>query len=232
MNRVEAGQLLSYISTVDSREVSRATVDVWMGFVGDLQQRDCMEAVRRHFAASGDYLKPHHVREGAWTVALERGAQEQQALESALTPKRTEGALFGTDREPGAAIAVFVLAAVRAAGSDPLNGVLIGPKRAGDVAVQAAKQWLKAHRDGERPEKRGYTCGRTMCRCTHGADPTTGAVCEGGWLADDRPAKDRDSKSLDSVLRCPMCAEDRAKILADAPTLNLAGKSLRASKLR
>jgi hypothetical protein len=230
MRRVECDQLLTYISTIDNREVSDPTVEVWMGFVGDLRQGDCLEAVRRHFATSGEYLKPHHVRAGAEAVAYERAQAEAVELEKRLTPKPLANALFGEEREPGKALLVYVVAALKAAGQDVANGVKLGRTRAAEVAQRAAGQWLKAHRAGESTTGRGYPCGRTMCRCTHGVDPVTGAVCEGGWITDDRP--NQDPASLDSVVRCPMCAEDRAKILADAPNLAAAGRALRASKLR
>jgi hypothetical protein len=231
MKRVECDQLLTYISTLDNREVSDVTVEAWMGVVGDLRQADCMEAVRRHFATSGEYLKPYHVRSGANTVANERAQAAQLELERHLTPTPIPDALFGEQRERGRALLAYVQAALKVAGQDAVNGQWLGMQRAGEIAENATRQWLKAHRAGEDvPPKRGYTCGRSMCRCTHGPDPVTGAVCEGGWINDDRPNPDPASNG--SVVRCPVCAPERAKILADAPTLAAAGRALRLSNDR
>jgi hypothetical protein len=232
VNRTEMAQLLALVSTLDNREVVPTTVEAWMGVLGDLQLRDCEAAVRQHFQTSAEYLMPVHVRSIAERVAFERADRQRQELDRQLTPKPLAGALFGTEREPGKAIMAHVFAALRAAGQNVPAGVRLGHDRAGQVAQRAAQAWLKAHRTGETPTRRGYPCGRTMCRCTHGVDPDTGAVCEGGWIEDDRPDDQRDPASKHTVLRCPVCAGDRAKILAESPDLHTAGRSLRSSKAR
>lgn len=231
MNRVEVGQLLTYLRTVDNRKWDDIAVETWLGFVGDLRLADCIEASRRHYSTSSEYLKPNMIREGADVIATERAQLDQLELERGLTPRPIPDALFGEERERGRALLTYVGAALKAAGQDIVMGARLGARRAGNVAAKATTEWLKVHRKDSPPVvPRGYTCGRTMCRCTHGVDPVTGVVCEGGWIHDDRP--NPDPASHGSVTRCTTCAGERAKILADAPNLSAAGKALRLSKDR
>lgn len=72
MNLAEANRLLTYVASVDGRRIDDATVIAWHSIVGDLHLADCMEAVRRHFANSKDWLMPAHVREAAIKLRDER----------------------------------------------------------------------------------------------------------------------------------------------------------------
>lgn len=72
MNLGEANRLLTYAAAIDGRRIDDATVIAWHGIVGDLRLSDCLEAVRRHFAGSKDWLMPAHIRELAIKVREER----------------------------------------------------------------------------------------------------------------------------------------------------------------
>ena len=65
MNYTEMARLLAAISAMDTRRIDEATVATWPGVLGDLGFEDALEAMRRHFARSTDWLMPAHIREGA-----------------------------------------------------------------------------------------------------------------------------------------------------------------------
>jgi hypothetical protein len=77
MNLGEANRLLTYAAAIDSRHIDDATVIAWHGIVGDLQLSDCLEAVRRHFAGSKDWLMPAHIRELAIKIRDEHRPKHQ-----------------------------------------------------------------------------------------------------------------------------------------------------------
>jgi hypothetical protein len=231
VNRADTAKLLALVAAIDSRIIEEATIITWHQILADVTFSDAHAAVIEHKRESVDYLQPAHIVQRAQVMADRRAQAQHLELERALIRKPVPDALFGQTVEPGVELARYVTAAVRAAGSRPVQGVYLGRKRAGDVAAKAAREWLKAHREQATtaPDVPPVTCGRTMCRCTHGRDPNTGAVCLAGWIHDDRPPH---PKSNGQVVRCPVCAPSRAKILADSPTLESAGKALRLAKER
>lgn len=63
MNRAETVQLLTYIAAIDGRRLDEAVVIAWQEVIGDLPLDECQPAARAHFAKSGDWLMPHHIRD-------------------------------------------------------------------------------------------------------------------------------------------------------------------------
>lgn len=62
MAAVNVGQVLIYIAAADRRTVGKADLLVWQDAVGDLSHDDVMDAVRKHYRESTDFLMPAHVR--------------------------------------------------------------------------------------------------------------------------------------------------------------------------
>jgi len=65
-------KVLTLIALVDRRVVDREAVLAWHDLIGDLSERDTLEAVRQHRRESTEYLVPAHVRAGVQRI---RGAR-------------------------------------------------------------------------------------------------------------------------------------------------------------
>ena len=86
MNYAETAQLLTAVAACDNRRIDDATVAMWHDVLGDLPLRDALEAARRHFAKSTDWLMPAHIRTGAAMIREER----QPRSEHLQLPSRFE----------------------------------------------------------------------------------------------------------------------------------------------
>lgn len=83
MNLAETHDLLAFAAAVDNRRVDDASVAAWQAILPDVDPTDAIEAVRRHFGNSHDYLTPVHVKEGAANIADERRRERIHALDTA-----------------------------------------------------------------------------------------------------------------------------------------------------
>lgn len=72
MNRLEASQMLVYVSEIDGRHVTDEGVSVWLDLLGDYEFDEVRAAVIRHSKESPDFLKPAHVVQLAKTARKER----------------------------------------------------------------------------------------------------------------------------------------------------------------
>jgi hypothetical protein len=72
VNLAETSRLLTFVARCDNRRVDDATVTAWQSIIGDVPFGDGMEAARRHFATSTDYLMPVHIRRLSAEIDQER----------------------------------------------------------------------------------------------------------------------------------------------------------------
>jgi hypothetical protein len=61
MTPSEMAAFLGLAASVDNRIVTEETVTAWMDAIGDLDPRDCREALAAHRRESSEYLQPAHV---------------------------------------------------------------------------------------------------------------------------------------------------------------------------
>lgn len=61
MTKTELAKLLTYVSTFDSRTVGIDTVEAWHTILEPVDYQAAVEAVKKHFATSTDYLMPAHI---------------------------------------------------------------------------------------------------------------------------------------------------------------------------
>lgn len=62
MNLSETARLLAAIAAFNNRTIGAADVGAWQSVLGDIELADAMEAVRRHYTESTEWLMPAHVR--------------------------------------------------------------------------------------------------------------------------------------------------------------------------
>lgn len=65
MNEVETGKLLTFISGLDNRKLSKETILAWHQLLGDVHFEDALEAARQHYRDSRDWLMPADLVQGA-----------------------------------------------------------------------------------------------------------------------------------------------------------------------
>jgi hypothetical protein len=75
MNVQQVTAVLTKIQALDNRQVDELTITAWTEMIGDLEYRDALDAVARHFRDSTSYLQPAHVRGLALSIARDRGAR-------------------------------------------------------------------------------------------------------------------------------------------------------------
>lgn len=76
MNLKETNTTLALVQAFDRRTVGEVDVRAWQSVLGDLEVADVMEAVRRHYADSSDWMMPAHVRRGVAEIVAERNRPE------------------------------------------------------------------------------------------------------------------------------------------------------------
>lgn len=72
MKKSQVAGLLAAASAFDNRRLTPEQVEAWHELVGDLDAGDAMEAMKRHFKASHEYLMPVHIVEGVAEIRRER----------------------------------------------------------------------------------------------------------------------------------------------------------------
>lgn len=88
MNYAETARLLAAASSVDRRQLDDATVATWHAILGDLDAGDALEALRRHFAQSTDWLMPAHIRDGVRAIRDQRRAREEAQQRRSIAEAR------------------------------------------------------------------------------------------------------------------------------------------------
>ena len=72
MNLKETNTALAMVQAFDRRTVGEVDVRAWHSVLGDLEMADVLEAVRRHYADSSEWMMPVHVRRGVALLVKER----------------------------------------------------------------------------------------------------------------------------------------------------------------
>lgn len=88
MTPADAARILAVAAAFDRRTVGETDAKVWADALGDLDPRDCVEAVRAHYRDSTAWCMPAHVRR---LVEQHRRARAE-SLRQAETMREIEGA--------------------------------------------------------------------------------------------------------------------------------------------
>lgn len=72
MKKSEVAGLLAAASAFDNRRVTPEQVEAWHSLFVELDPADTMEAMKRHFRSSREYLMPVHIVEGVQAILQER----------------------------------------------------------------------------------------------------------------------------------------------------------------
>ena len=79
MNKTEMAQVLTIASAIDNRKLSPEAVEAWFAVVGDFDYDVAVEAVRRHFRESAEYLIPNHITVIGAGIIRERERAKRKA---------------------------------------------------------------------------------------------------------------------------------------------------------
>lgn len=72
----DAARVLGACALYDNRTVGAADAAAWFQVIGDLDAKDAIEAVTRHYAESTDRIMPAHIRRGVKAIQDERRPPE------------------------------------------------------------------------------------------------------------------------------------------------------------
>jgi len=143
MTPQQTSTVLAKMATYDQRNVSEMDVIAWHEIIGHLNHDAALAAVTAFYREHADRrAMPADIRRLATDIqvrqraALERAQRQRQIAAGRREIPRT-----------GAAMVKYVLGRLRDAGSDPANGVRLGPEKARAVAEQACREWLDATKE-------------------------------------------------------------------------------------
>lgn len=143
MTPQQTSAVLAKMAAYDQRNVSDVDVVAWHEIIGHLDHDAALAAVTAFYREHADRrAMPADIRRLATDIqarqraALERAQRQRQIAAGRKEPPRT-----------GAAMVQYVLGRLRDAGSDPANGVRLGPEKAAAVAERACREWLDATKD-------------------------------------------------------------------------------------
>lgn len=68
MNEIETGKLLTFISGLDNRKISKEVVLAWHQLLDDTHFDDAIEAAKQHYRESREWLMPADLVKGAQRV--------------------------------------------------------------------------------------------------------------------------------------------------------------------
>lgn len=107
----DAARVLAVAALYDNRQTGEEDAAAWYAVIGDLDFADAVEAVRRHYRDSVDWLKPAHVRAGVRAIRDERDRQRPHEIRT--LPSRFEPDMVREVRmAPGQAACREVLAPI------------------------------------------------------------------------------------------------------------------------
>lgn len=142
MTPSETATVLAKCAAYDARTIGEADVAAWHEIIGHLHVTHCLEAVAIHYREHTTRAMPADIRKLATDIqARQRAALNRHARQRQIAAGRRE------IPRTGAAMVQYVLGRLRDAGSNPANGVCLGPEKAGAVAEQACREWLDATKD-------------------------------------------------------------------------------------
>lgn len=143
MTPQQTSAVLAKMAAYDQRNVSDVDIVAWHEIIGHLNYDATLAAVTAFYREHADRrAMPADIRRLATDIqarqraALERAQRQRQIAARRKEPPRT-----------GAAMVQYVLGRLRDAGSDPANGVRLGPEKAAAVAERACREWLDATKD-------------------------------------------------------------------------------------
>lgn len=143
MTPQQTSAILAKMAAYDQRNVSDVDVVAWHEIIGHLDYDAALAAVTVFYREHADRrAMPADIRRLATDIqarqraALERAQRQRQIAAGRKEPPRT-----------GAAMVQYVLGRLRDAGSDPANGIRLGPEKAAAVAERACREWLDATKD-------------------------------------------------------------------------------------
>lgn len=88
----DAARVLAACATFDNRKVrgpeGEQLAEAWFSVIGDLDFLDAIEAVRRHYRDSAEWMMPVHVRRGVAAIKAER--RQKQPAPARAIPSRFE----------------------------------------------------------------------------------------------------------------------------------------------
>jgi hypothetical protein len=79
ITKSQTAELLGVMAAFDRRTIGQADVEAWHLVIHDLNQDDCLTAIRDHYAESRDWLMPADIRTRALTAARHRAGQQRAA---------------------------------------------------------------------------------------------------------------------------------------------------------
>lgn len=145
MNRDDVRAILSIIHINHNRTVPDGLADIWTATLADIDAESGKAAALHMIKTSPHLPKVSEIREHAKRIEAEAD-RRQAVLAAGRRPVTPVGEPFVPPVRNGADLVRHVLAAFKAAGQDPANGKFLGKQRAGDIAEQAAKEWLKSNK--------------------------------------------------------------------------------------
>ena len=143
MTLEQTGAILAAMSAYDDRNVDPPAVLAWHEIIGHLDFDVCRQAVITFYREHAERrAMPADIRK----LATDIQARQRAALERAQRQRQIAAGRREIPRT-GAAMVQYVLGRLRDAGSDPANGVRLGPEKASAVAEQACREWLDATKE-------------------------------------------------------------------------------------
>lgn len=215
MNADQMTAVLGRASALFSKQVTPDLIAGWLDAVGDLQPQLAAAALSEYNRTGDWFPKPAEILRIANRMRFEQ-AREANRQHLARTGRDLDEAAL--TRGDGAAMLGFVLRRLKAAGSNPVEGRVLGAHAANKVAADAVEEWREVHPTDWAPVRKGRHCGREACRCTHDQG------CEGGWI-EALP----DAHGNDQVLPCQQCNGRRHKVLTIGDPREIAMGNLRAT---
>lgn len=118
---------------------------IWTAALGDLPFGLARQATVEWLRTSPFWPRPADLRERARLIAAQQDRERVKRDQLAGRTAAVESSVLArrAGQRTGAGMVRHVLGRLRDAGSDPANGKLLGSERCGDIAAEAAQEWLK-----------------------------------------------------------------------------------------
>lgn len=215
MNANQMSAVLRRAAAVYSKEITSDLVAAWLELCGDMSPQLVAAALNEYMREGDWFPKPSEVRRIAKRIHAD---QAREANRQHLTRTGRELDEAAVTRNDGYAMLSFILGRIKAAGSNPSQGQLLGVETARKVALDALDEWRERHPTPAYSTRSGQHCGRDSCRCTH----TDG--CEGGWVE-----VGPDAAGNPQVRSCKTCNERRYRVLTAGDNRKAAMFNLRVT---
>jgi hypothetical protein len=215
MNADQMTAVLGHAAAVYSKQITNDLIAAWLSAAGDLPPQLVAAALSEYIREGDWFPKPVDIRRIAIRMRTEQARAANREHLARTGRDLDETALTRGD---GPAMLRFVLGRLRAAGSNPPAGQILGADAANKAASDAIDEWRDIHPAPYVAARPGRHCGREACRCTH----TQG--CEAGWL--DAPVT---KDGYQQVRPCGACNERRHRVLNSGDPREIAMSNLRVT---